>query len=133
MKKYILILMTSLLAIASCKNLSDNPLIGKWQLKSVEREGTIVSPVDTVWYNFQSQSVFLLQVYDPQIDSVRMLFGLRTQQDKIVAIQLQSVMYDDLNYTDWDTTERSFAVEQVNKKHLLLRSEEGYLYSFIKF
>ena len=133
MKKYVLILITSLLTLPTCDDFSHAPIIGKWQLKSVEREGTIIAPVDTVWYNFQSLSVFLLQVYEPSRDSVRMLHGLRKQEDNLISIKLQLYWPIDLDYTDWETMERSFYIEHVTHQKLTLRSEEGYLYSFIKF
>ncbi len=129
MKKYVFILFISLFFVA-CKDLSDSPLIGKWQLKTVEINGK-KTPVDTVWYNFQSESVFMLQTYVPQRDVVLEFFGLRTQEGDVVSIKLQSEA--DIDYTDWEDVNRSFTIDKVNKKNLILRSEEGYYYSFIKF
>lgn len=130
MKKYGLLFLVFLLCV-SCDNEVTTPkLVGKWQLKTVEKNGT-ETPVDTVWYNFQSESIFSVQVYVPQQDTVLVLLGFKTENEKVLSIQLQSEAY--LEYSDWGGTERLFTIEKLNKKNLKLRSEEGYHYSFIKF
>jgi hypothetical protein len=129
MKKYGFILFAIALFMA-CNDLTNSDLVGKWQLKTVEENG-IETMVDTVWYNFQSQSVFAIQIYAPQPDRMYSLVGLKRQQDDVLSIRLESKAY--LDYSDWPGTERSFVIEQLNKKRLTLRSEEGIRYSFIKF
>lgn len=119
-----------LFAVA-CDDVSFSPLIGKWQLKTVERDGE-KAVVDTVWYNFQSISIFSVQIYTPQNESYTSFFGLRTQEDKVIHIQLQEERI--VGYcSDWNSATRSFTIEKLNKNSLILRSEEGYKYSFIKF
>ena len=129
MRFWYVIFFVFLFAVA-CDDVSFSPLVGKWQLKTVEKNGVIV-PVDTVWYNFQSISVFLLQIYAPHNDAFIAFEGTRTQDGKVVSIQLNNewVVYQ----SDWNSTARSFTIETVDRKKLRLRSEEGYLYSFIKF
>ncbi|MDR0393901.1 MAG: lipocalin-like domain-containing protein [Tannerella sp.] len=129
MKKYGLILLAFTLFMA-CDDLTRSDLVGKWQLKTVEKNG-IETAVDTVWYNFQSQSVFAIQIYAPQQDTMYMLIGLKRQQDDVLSIKLESGAY--LDYSDWPGTDRSFTIEHLNKKKLTLRSEEGFRYSFKKF
>ena len=129
MKKYILIFIAFMLVIA-CDDIPNSSLMGKWQLKTVEKNGTEIS-VDTVWYNFQSESVFSVQVYVPQRDAFYVLLGLRTQTDNVLSIRLESESY--LDYSDWNSINRSFTIDKVNRKKLVLLSEEGYKYSFIKF
>ena len=128
--KYCYYLLLSLFLFVSCENVTFSPLVGKWQLKTVEKNGEI-AVVDTVWYNFQSISIFALQVYEPQQDRYLLFTGMRVQDDKTVSIEL----LDDwvMNHSDWNSANRSFTIEELNRKRLLLRSEEGYLYSFIKF
>jgi hypothetical protein len=104
--------------------------VGKWQLKTVEKEGVII-PVDTVWYNFQSISLFALQVYDPQKETYYAYEGVRTQEEDVVSIRMIAEWVVD--NSDWILPSRSFTIEKVNKKQLRLLSEEGYRYSFIKF
>lgn len=121
----------AILLWVSCDNEVTTPkLVGKWQLKTVEKNG-IEIPVDTVWYNFQSESIFSMQVYVPQRDTVLVLLGFKTEEDHVLSIELDSESY--LNYSDWSGIHRSFTIEKLNKKKLKLRSEEGYNYSFIKF
>jgi hypothetical protein len=129
MKKYGLILLVLNLLMA-CDSLTRSELAGKWQLKTVEKNG-VETAVDTVWYNFQSKSIFALQVYVPQQDNIYTLIGLRKQQDDIVSIKLESTA--NLAYSDWSGINRSFTIDHLDKKRLTLRSEEGFLYSFIKF
>ena len=129
MKKYYLITVLCALFI-SCDDIPNSPIIGKWQLKTVEKNG-MVSPVDTVWYNFQSEPVFAIQIYSPQRDTLYMTKGVRMQADNVISIELESEFYIDL--MDWDSANRSFTIDKVSRKNLVLLSEEGYRYSFIKF
>ena len=123
-------LFIAFLLFMSCENVTFTPLVGKWQLNTVEKNGEVIA-VDTVWYNFQSKSIFSLQIYSPQHDRFTVYVGMRTQKEKVVSIDLnnETVVY----YSDWNSDKRSFTIEESNRKRLILRSEEGYLYSFIKF
>ena len=129
--KYWMIIMLIMLLTASCGNGLFTPIIGKWQLKTVEKKGEITT-VDTVWYSFQSQSVFGIQVYKSQLDTTLGFYGVRTQNDNVIFISVyipDSVCY----HTDWPNNERSFTIEKLDRKHLGLKSEEGYIYSFTKY
>ena len=129
MKNYILIFLAFIFCF-SCNDIATSELVGKWQLKTVVKNNGEV-PVDTVWYNFQSESVFSIQVFVPQQDTVFMLLGMRTQQDNVVSIILESENH--IEYSDWNSVSRSFTVDMLNRKKMILCSEEGYIYSFIKF
>ena len=129
MKNFCIIFFTCLLC-AACNDIPTSELIGKWQLKTIEKNG-VETPVDTVWYNFQSESVFSIQVYVPQQDAVFVLLGMRTQEGDIISIELESESY--IDYSDWSNVSRSFTIDKVGVKKLVLSSEEGYIYSFIKF
>ena len=123
-------LFLALLLFAACKDLYNSDLIGKWQLKTVEKDGE-ETVVDTVWYNFQSMHVFQLQIYVPQQDRVLLLDGVRTQDDDALSTELATEAH--LDYTDWPGRNRTFTIDRLDKKMLVLRSEEGYSYSFIRF
>ena len=129
--RYCYYLFVIIFLFVSCDNVTFSPLVGKWQLKSVEKNGNIM-PVDTVWYNFQSISIFSLQIYTPRSNAFTVYNGFRTQEGDVVSIRLEdeSVVFF---YPDWNNASRSFTIEKVNNKRLLLRSEEGHNYSFIKF
>ena len=114
-----------------CDNVTLNPLLGKWQLKTVEKNGEITNPVDTVWYNFQSQSIFSIQIYDPQQNRYREFVGLRKQEDKVISISL--IDEGAIAFSDWNSINRSFTIININRRRLLLQSEEGYRYSFDNF
>ena len=124
------VLLFGLFVFVSCDDVSFSPLTGKWQLKTIENNGEI-TPVDTVWYNFQSMSIFSLQIYRPQQDNYLQYVGLRTQEDKVLSIKI----FEEgaIILSDWNSTSRSFTISSMNRRRLLLQSEEGYLYSFIKF
>lgn len=129
MKKYVLILLC-LMLFEACDKTTTPALVGKWQLKTVEKSD-IETAVDTVWYNFQSESVFTLQIYVPQQDRYLQLPGLKKQENDVLFIRFE---FDDhIEYSDWSGRERSFTIEQLNRRKLILRSEEGDRYSFIKF
>jgi hypothetical protein len=114
----------------ACDKTTTPALVGKWQLKTVEKND-IETAVDTVWYNFQSESVFTLQVYVSQQDTYLQLPGIKKQNNNVLSIRLE--FDNNMEYSDWSGRERSFTIEQLNRKKLILRSEEGYHYSFIKF
>jgi hypothetical protein len=128
-KQYLPILLL-LTLLAACDKVTTPDLVGKWQLKTVEKNGTETA-VDTVWYNFQSESVFMLQVYAPRQDTYVQLYGLKRQKDGILSIKLEDGGY--AIHSDWQQSERSFTIDRLNRKKLTLRSEEGYRYSFIRF
>ncbi|MDR2774751.1 MAG: hypothetical protein LBC19_08430 [Tannerella sp.] len=128
-KEYALILLC-LTLFSACDKIVTPALAGKWQLKTVEKNG-VETAVDTVWYNFQSESVFTLQVYVPQQDTFLESPGLKKQDNKVLSIRLEFDTH--IEYSDWTDRERSFTIEHLNRKKLILRSEEGYHYSFIKF
>ncbi|MDR1222542.1 MAG: hypothetical protein LBL07_06640 [Tannerella sp.] len=129
MKKYSLTVLVFTLFMA-CDAVKTPDLVGKWQLKTVEKNG-VETVVDTVWYNFQSESVFMLQVYVPQRDTCLSLYGLKKQQENVLSIRLE---FDDyIEYSDWSGRSRSFTIDRLNKKRLTLLSEDGSHYSFIKF
>ena len=60
MKRGIGMLLIAWLCVACRHEISDR-LMGKWQLQTVEAQGSIAQ-VDTVWYNFQSESLFMYQI-----------------------------------------------------------------------
>ena len=128
--KYCCGIMIVFLYLTACINEPFSPLVGKWQLKTVEKNGEATT-VDTVWYNFQSQSIFQMQVYEQHNNRYLSFIGMRTQEDKVLSIEILDggIVY----HSDWNSANRSFTIEKSNRKQLLLRSEEGCLYSFIKF
>ncbi|MDR3250291.1 MAG: hypothetical protein LBT42_01305 [Tannerella sp.] len=119
-----------IMLLSSCQGFFDPKIEGKWQLKTVEKDGTTTA-VDTVWYNFQSESVFALQFYIPQQDTFIILYGMRTQTDDVMSVILNNEAYFD--HIDWTQRTRSFTVTDVTNKRLALRSEEGYNYIFGRF
>ena len=127
MKKYFFLFIAFALLIA-CDDIPKSDLIGKWQLKNIEKNG-VEYPVDTVWYNFQSESIFAVQVYFSRQDSVSIIRGLRTQEDNAISIMLEA----ESGLSDWSGLNKSFTIDKVGRKDLILFSEEGHKYSFIKF
>jgi len=134
MKYNCLILFIFLLFVA-CNNVTFSPLVGKWQLKTVEKNGNL-TPVDSVWYNFQSISLFSIQIYVSQQDTIMHFFGVRVEESKELSIRMfcnDEEFMDMISLSDWTNKNRSFSIIHLNRRRLLLQSEEGYLYSFIKF
>ncbi|MDR1523865.1 MAG: lipocalin-like domain-containing protein, partial [Tannerella sp.] len=117
---------------AACDDVTTPDLVGKWQLKTVEKNG-VETAVNTVWYNFQSESVFMLQIYLSEPNDYLLLYGLKRQTNGDLSIRLEFEPEPWMGCSDWESRERLFTIEELNKKKLTLRSEDGYRYSFIKF
>ena len=106
---------------------------GKWQLAEIEYAGN-VTPVDTVWYNFQT-SLFQYQIYDRTTDQYLAVHGYHTYGNGILSLDLFQSTEDERNFlerTDWDSAQRSFSVEEISREKLIL-SDDGKRYIFRKF
>ena len=122
------------LAMAACSNDTEHKLEGKWQLQQVEANGDVIQ-ADTVFYNFQN-ILFMYQVYIPADDKYVLQYGFNTIKDED---QLELELADDpgpaanyLHYTDWKSKTRTFSIEKLSGKQLILNSE-GKRYIFRKF
>lgn len=132
--KYWIIAAVAILLVASCHNDTVHKLEGKWQLQQVEANGDLIE-ADTVFYNFQN-TLFMYQVYIPADDRYVLQQGFNTIKDEE---QLILEFANDprpanefLQYTDWTSVTRTFTIEKVNGKQLILNSE-GKRYIFRKF
>ena len=106
---------------------------GKWQLTEIECAGD-VTPVDTVWYNFQT-SLFQYQIYDRTTDQYLAVHGYHTYENGILSLDLFQSTEDERNFlerTDWNSAQRSFSVEEISREKLIL-SDDGKRYIFRKF
>ncbi|MDR2764507.1 MAG: lipocalin-like domain-containing protein [Tannerella sp.] len=125
----------ALLMLTSCQKELTKQLHGKWQLKTIEQAGH-VSNVDTVWYNFQSEALFMYQIYHVDKDSFSHLYGYKSQPEEN-KIHLELISYprpvgEFLPLTDWEDRSRTFTVEKINGKRLVLYSDNK-TYEFIQF
>lgn len=132
--KYWILAAVAILLVASCHNDTVHKLEGKWQLQQVEANGDLIE-ADTVFYNFQN-TLFMYQVYIPADDRYVLQQGFNTIKDED---QLILEFANDprpanefLQYTDWTSVTRTFTIEKVNGKQLILNSE-GKRYIFRKF
>lgn len=129
----VMVLLVSLFLLASCDK-PERQLEGKWLLKEVEENG-VVTPVDTVWYNFQT-SLFQYQIYDRAIDTYQVCYGYKVMNDEH-SLDLELTfdyegVRDFLPLTDWDSAKRHFEIESLTGKELRL-SGDGKRYHFSKF
>lgn len=131
--KYGLIAAVALLW-AACSKDTEHKLEGKWQLQQVEANGEIIQ-ADTVFYNFQN-ILFMYQVYLAEFDSVSYQYGYSTVEDEnAITLELSNtprLATDFLSRTDWNSKTRTFTIEKLNGKELILDSE-GKRYLFRKF
>ena len=123
------------LSLTACDKDINDQLKGKWQLKTVEDSG-LLSPVDTVWYNFQSESLFMYQIYHPAVDTFSWTYGYKTQPESLM-IRLEIINWtilkeDFLLFTDWEEPVRFFTVDKINRNRLILKSD-GKTYTFDRF
>ena len=129
----VMVLLVSLFLLASCDK-PERQLEGKWLLKEVEENG-VVTPVDTVWYNFQT-SLFQYQIYDRASDTYQVCYGYKVMNDEH-SLDLELTfdyegVRDFLPLTDWDSAKRHFEIESLTGKELRL-SGDGKRYHFSKF
>ena len=132
MKKSLIIAISALLGLGACDTMTTN-LEGKWQLNQIESEGNVAT-VDTVWYNFQT-TLFQYQIYDRATDQYLAVHGYHTYEDGILSLDLfqsTEAERDFLMRTDWDSAQRSFSVDEISRKKLIL-SDDGKRYIFRKF
>ena len=91
--------------------------------------------VDTVYFNFE-HSLFMYQVYVPQIDSFRHQYGYNTVEDeKTLRLELENnpgPISKFLPYTDWSSAIQTYTIDKLGSKQLIL-SREGKTYTFRKF
>ena len=126
LRSYGLTVCISLFLMGCEKDVSDQ-LKGKWQLKTIEEAGNLTH-VDTVWYNFQSEALFMYQIYQPSEDSFLWLYGYKTQPESHI-IHLDFFNWtitkeDFLPLTDWKEPDRTFIVEKINRKQLVLKGDD---------
>ncbi|MDR2231489.1 MAG: lipocalin-like domain-containing protein [Tannerella sp.] len=130
-----LILLTFSLFLTGCEKEISDRLQGKWQLKTVEEAGQ-TTPVDTVWYNFQSEALFMYQIYHPSVDTFSWTYGFRSQpDDRVIQIELTDWTMkkeDFLPFTDWKETARTFTIDKITGKNLILTGD-GKTYLFDKY
>ena len=124
----------SLLLVTACSKDTQSKLYGKWQLQEVEVNG-VVEKVDTVYYNFQ-QDLFMYQIYRPQTQSYSYRSGYDIMEgEKTVHIELindPGALSSFLPLTDWNSAKRTFTIDKVSNKQLIMNSE-GKTYTFRKF
>lgn len=141
MNKIFLVNIFSCLLLFLLMSCQDNDvagkLRGKWQLKTVEQSGEIIQ-MDTVWYNFQTESLFMYQIYWADKDSFLYCEGFAlwpeeyTMELELISHNPKIPTLEFLTHTDWDSNKRTFVIESITGKHLKLRSNDKS-YSFTKF
>ncbi len=133
MKKYGLFLLL-LLLFTACSKDTDDKLEGKWQLRQVTVEGTII-PVDTVWYNFQN-NLFSYQLYNTSTKAYRQQYGFKTITGKQLLLELDHYPIPNTEFlplTDWDDVKRTFSITKLDASDLILTDDAGKTYTFHKF
>jgi hypothetical protein len=119
-----------LAGFVACSKDMEDKLDGKWQMQQIEANGN-VQKVDTIFYNFQT-SLFQYQIYDSRKNVYPSGYGFKTMKgDNELLLELEA-SDDFLKQTDWASKERTFTIEKVTGKELVLTGE-GKRYTFRKF
>lgn len=110
----------------------EHQLEGKWLLTRVEESGEI-TPVDTVWYNFQT-SLFQYQIYDKASNTYKSCYGYKVMSDDhSLDLELTfdyEAVQEFLLWTDWEGAKRHFIIESISHRELrLLDGERRYCFS----
>lgn len=139
MKRFLFLSLPLFLFWACSNNDFDDKLEGKWQLRTVQTPNETMV-VDTVWYNFQNK-LFKYQIYSPTTGGTPICHGFKTvKDDNLLFIELAASPYETkeemiqkfLPQTDWETTERTFVIEKLKGKELILKDADK-TYIFRKF
>lgn len=115
---------------AACGKDTDSKLFGKWKLQEVEANG-VVQQIDTVFFNFQ-HSLFMYQVYVPVSDSYTYCYGYCTETAENTLLIELTDSKNFLPYTDWTTDKRTYTIDKLAGKELIM-SSEGKRYTFRRF
>ena len=123
-----------ILLFASCSKDNQDKLFGKWQMQKIEANG-VVEAVDTIYYNFQ-HGLFMYQIYSPATDKYPYIYGFNVMEseDKM-ELEMTSdpvPVKDFLPLTDWTSGKRTFTIDKLTVKELIL-SSDGKTYTFRKF
>lgn len=125
MKRTVWVILICLSCMACRDEVSDR-LKGKWQLQTVEENGMTVQ-VDTVWYNFQSESLFMYQIYRPASRDYLYTYGYKVQPEertlKLELINYAILAKDFLPHTDWKKKTRTFTIDKIDGHRMILNSE----------
>jgi len=134
MKRGIGMLLIAWLCVACRHEVSDR-LMGKWQLQTVEVQGSIAQ-VDTVWYNFQSESLFMYQIYRPLSNDYFYTYGYKVQPEehtlKLELTNYTILVKDFLPHTDWPNARRTFTVDYIDGRRLILHAGDT-TYTFRRY
>ena len=134
-KTYTFLTVCISLFLMGCEKEVSDQLKGKWQLKTVEEAGNLTY-VDTVWYNFQSEALFMYQIYQPAADSFLWLYGYKTQSEShIILLEFFSwtiTKEDFLPLTDWKEPARIFKINKINSKQLVMNGDDK-TYTFDRY
>ncbi len=118
----------------ACQDEISDRLKGKWQLQSVEENGVTIE-VDTVWYNFQSESLFMYQIYRASSHDYLHTYGYKTQPDehtlKLELINYVILVKDFLPHTDWKSGTRTFTINKIDSRRMILKGDDK-IYTFRK-
>lgn len=118
------------LLMAACSKDTGSKLYGKWQLQQTEIDG-VVEKADTVYFNFE-HSLFRYQIYVESSDSFIYRDGYNTVEGDSVQLELVGSMSSFLPYTDWSSSKRTFKIDELTSKRLVL-SSDGKSYTFRYF
>ena len=122
MKKKWMAAALALLVLTACDKMTTD-LEGKWQLKEIEADGVRTA-------NFQT-SLFMYQLYEPATEEYKVSYGL-SYYDEGEEIRLELNNDALLPRTDWESRNRTFTIEKVSRKELVLKGD-GKTYYFDKF
>lgn len=137
--KRIFFFLITITILSACSKDFDDKLEGKWQLKTVVTEGS-VTPVDTVWYNFQNK-LFMYQIHIPKTGGMKICHGFKTvNEGDMLYLELahspyeseEEMMKNFFPSTDWGMTKRTFKIEKLKGKELILE-DKNTRYFFKKF
>lgn len=125
-----------LISMLACSKDTQDKLYGKWQLREVVEAGGTSHRVDTVWYNFQT-SLFMYQmaVVSDTSTVYRQAYGFNTLEgadNLLLELVDPAPISAFLPYTDWPAARRSFTIDKVDRKELIL-STDNKRYIFHKF
>ncbi|MDR0834535.1 MAG: lipocalin-like domain-containing protein [Candidatus Symbiothrix sp.] len=137
--RYFGFVLSTVLLFTACTDDIEHKIEGQWQLKTIEKNG-MISPVDTVFYNFMNGRVFSITVLQPQElinpgntrDHAYTFYGYIDElagDNMLITIHNPDDGFKEA--TGWNEGQRIFDIVNITNKNLMLRTNEQ-LYSFKK-
>lgn len=123
-RKLFVVLLCALIGLSACDDYRKiDEFTGKWQLQEI-RSSEGVSRVDTIFYNFQSMSLFNYQIMRSTGKPYTSANGYRKVEGNRLLLELEGAN----KAIDWPDGKKEYIVNKINRKEMILMSDDETYY-----